>query len=68
MPPIVEDHPLAVIGVNMVGEIAVIVQPAGGDQLVVDDGAGARRWGLTEGSVGLQLQEEGSREKEVQGL
>ena len=51
----VEDHPLAVIGLDVGSEVAVVVQPGRGDQLVVDDGAGARRRVLMKVSVGLKL-------------
>ena len=51
----VKDHPLAIIGLHMGSEVAVVVQPGRGDQLVVDDGAGARSWVLMEVSVGLKL-------------
>ena len=55
--PNVEDHSLAIIGFDIRGEVAVIAQPARGDQLVVDDWARARRWVLSKVSIGFQLQE-----------
>lgn len=65
----VEDHSLAIIALDMREEVAVIAQPAGSDQLVVDDWARARWWVLREVSIGLQLQEEVVQEtEEVQGV